>query len=75
MDEEKLYIGAKIITACPMDEFDFLRDYKEEDWTGRGRESRAGYRITYSGGYVSWSPKDVFETAYREITSAEKEML
>ena len=25
----------------------------------------AGYRVVYEGGYESWSPKDVFEDAYR----------
>lgn len=27
-----------------------------------------GYMVVYPGGYVSWSPKDVFEQAYREVT-------
>lgn len=26
-----------------------------------------GYRVKYPDGYVSWSPKDVFEEAYREL--------
>lgn len=26
-----------------------------------------GYEVMYPDGYVSWSPKDVFEKAYREI--------
>lgn len=75
MQKEKLYIGSKIITARPMDEFRFLKDYKGQIVDGRNRESRAGYIVTYPGGYVSWSPKDVFETAYRDITSEEKKLL
>lgn len=31
-----------------------------------------GYEVVYPDGYVSWSPKDVFESAYREITDNEK---
>ena len=27
-----------------------------------------GYKVVYEDGYVSWSPKDVFEAAYRPIT-------
>lgn len=27
---------------------------------------RDGYKVVYPDGYVSWSPKDVFEEAYRE---------
>ena len=30
MPEEKLYIGTKIITACPMNEDMFLKIYKRE---------------------------------------------
>lgn len=26
-----------------------------------------GYKVKYPDGYVSWSPKDVFEEAYREL--------
>lgn len=26
-----------------------------------------GYEVMYPDGYVSWSPKNVFEKAYREI--------
>lgn len=28
-----------------------------------------GYKVIYEDGYRSWSPKDVFEKAYREITA------
>lgn len=28
-----------------------------------------GYKVVYEGGYESWSPKDVFEKAYREVGS------
>ena len=39
------------------------------------RDGRSGYKVVYPDGYVSWSPKDVFETAYREITIGEKELI
>ncbi len=26
-----------------------------------------GYRVKYPDGYVSWSPKEVFEKAYRKL--------
>lgn len=69
MDEEKTYIGCKIIKGIEMDECTFLRTVKKEDVSNR--ETRPGYRVTYPDGYVSWSPKDVFENAYREITDGE----
>ncbi len=30
-------------------------------------ESEDGYKVIYPDGYVSWSPRLVFEAAYREI--------
>ena len=29
------------------------------------KDGRPGYKVKYPDGYVSWSPKDVFEKAYR----------
>lgn len=39
------------------------------------RDGKPGYRVGYPDGYESWSPKDTFELAYREVTEAEKELL
>lgn len=48
----KQYIGTKIIHAEPME-----------------KNGREGYKVVYPpDGYESWSPKDVFEEAYRETT-------
>ncbi len=33
------------------------------------REGKEGYKVVYEDGYTSWSPKDVFEKAYLEVTS------
>ena len=30
-------------------------------------ENEEGYKVVYEDGYISWSPKDVFEKAYRKI--------
>ncbi len=70
MPEELLYIGTKLIRGLPMDECRFLRDVKGEDTINR--ETQPGYRVTYPDGYVSWSPKETFENAYREVTDSEK---
>ena len=70
----KTYIGTKIIQAVPMSHHDFLRANKNMDRdTLENQEDRPGYRVTYPDNYISWSPKDVFETAYREVTAAEAE--
>ena len=45
----KQYIGTKIVQAEPSGLY----------------EKGDGYRVRYEDGYVSWSPKEVFEKAYR----------
>jgi hypothetical protein len=49
----KRYIGTKIIHAEPSASND-------------GEDAKPGYKVVYADGYTSWSPKDVFEEAYRE---------
>jgi len=31
------------------------------------KDGKPGYRVKYPDGYESWSPKDVFEKAYRKL--------
>jgi hypothetical protein len=57
MPEIKTYIGAKLLRAFP-----------RENLT----DGRPGYVVIYPDGYESWSPKETFETCYREITAEEK---
>ena len=58
----KQYIGTKIIQAEPK-----MRKVPAENCLAdRGFED--GYKVIYPDGYESWSPKDVFESAYRETT-------
>ena len=77
----KNYVGAKIINATPMDEDTFLREVKgKEVKMTEGTTPRAGYCVTYPSmnneqPYQSWSPHDVFENAYRELTEGEARMV
>lgn len=66
----KKYIGTKVVEARPMNEIDaesigYAR--KNSD----NHEWRDGYHVRYTNPdgsfYDSWSPKDVFEKAYREV--------
>ncbi len=70
----KHYIGTKIIKAEPMDEITFLARFK-----GRSVHPKdlieLGYHVRYPNDYDSWSPKDVFESAYRLISEEEYELL
>ena len=58
------YLGVKIVGAIPC----FGRNNKcvqiNNEHDGSEKE---GYQVFYEDGYVSWSPKDVFEKAYRPI--------
>ena len=45
------YLGVKLIEAEPQTDFNGM----------------PGYRVVYEDGYESWSPKAVFEKAYRRI--------
>lgn len=63
----KNYIGVKQILAEPMN----LGDYnKFKGWTIPENEdpNKEGYKVVYSDDYVSWSPKDAFEEAYKETS-------
>ena len=61
----KQYIGTKIIEAAPA----IRKGGKVYDLTWPIPKSmepeELGYRVRYPDGYESWSPKDVFEEAYR----------
>ena len=59
----KKYLGVKIIKAAPLSENAWLINQ------GRliGTENIDGYLVEYEDGYQSWSPKEVFKKAYREI--------
>lgn len=63
----KKYLGVKMIEAKPMNLGDYNR-YKS--WTIPEDEDpmKEGYMVVYPDGYVSWSPKEIFEEAYREIS-------
>ena len=56
----KKYIGVKIVEAEPDAQYRYHETMDSE------KELREGYKVVYPDGYVSWSPKDVFEEAYRE---------
>jgi len=74
----KQYIGTKVINATPMNRADYN---KFRGWELPSNEDGTdeGYLVEYSeggqantpqyAGYVSWSPKPVFEGSYYEVTN------
>lgn len=69
----KVYVGTKIVIAEKMTHADFL--YKKGKLEPNQETMGEGYEVTYDDGYVSWSPRDVFERCYRELTVKEKRMI
>ena len=62
-----IYIGTKMIKAEPMNNHDFAKEkYGKEKLDNPLQD---GYKVQYSDDYISWSPKDVFEKAYKKINS------
>lgn len=61
----KKYIGTKEIKARPMTRGEYNA---RKGWPMPSNEvaSEEGYFVEYPDGYTSWSPKKVFEEAYRE---------
>ncbi len=61
----KSYIGTKIIKAEKMTRGDYN---KYRGWQIPKDENPLdeGYLVKYKDGYISWSPKETFERAYRE---------
>ncbi len=72
----KKYVGMKIINAKPMSRLEY-NTFRGWELPADEDGSDEGYLVEYTDGgkanteqykgYVSWSPKDVFERAYKEI--------
>lgn len=63
----KTYIGTKIIQAQPAVRVEG-KDVQPDTWpVPAGATVEHGYMVQYQDGYRSWSPKDVFEEAYRRV--------
>jgi hypothetical protein len=76
----EVYIGTKVIHAQPMNRLEYIQ---LRGWTLPKDENPfdEGYLVEYTDridnhikgfkGYISWSPKDVFERAYRRVGASE----
>ena len=68
----KQYIGSKIVNACPAYRCTYPGGMVAYAGVGDVIPTQCkiedGYRVQYEDGYLSWSPKAVFEAAYRETT-------
>ena len=77
----KSYVGTKIILAEPMTDVEFKRSIRDIPTAEveEGSPFKQGYYVQYpqpDGGYYdSWSPKEVFESCYRELLNEEKQLI
>lgn len=62
----KKYVGTKIIEAAPAIRKGGTAYEKDQPIPKSMDPEEDGYKVRYQDGYESFSPKDVFEAAYRE---------
>ena len=60
----KKYIGTKEVSATPAWQIDGTV-YPKDGVVPESMNRKDGYKVVYEDGYESWSPKDVFEKAYK----------
>lgn len=60
----KKYIGTKVVDATPAWRVDG-KVYLKDEAVPKSMNREDGYKVVYEDGYESWSPKDVFEKAYK----------
>lgn len=64
----KKYIGKKEVEAMPMTLGEFIEKSGRNPYANDGGmhgNNEEGYLVKYKDGYESWSPKEVFEEAYK----------
>lgn len=64
----KNYIGTKEVSAMPMTLGEFIGITKRDPYANdpnKHNSDESGYFVKYKDGYESWSPKGVFEEAYK----------
>ncbi len=60
----KIYIGTKTVSATPAWRVGG-KIYPKDGPVPRSMNREDGYKVVYEDGYKSWSPKEVFEKAYK----------
>lgn len=68
MEQMKKFIGTKEVSAMPMTLGEFIKMSGRDPYENGCKKhdgNEPGYLVKYEDGYKSWSPKEVFEKAYR----------
>lgn len=67
----KTYIGKKEVKASPMTKGDaFHANLLRQNTLSEAESNEPGYFVEYADGYMSWSPANVFEAAYKVANTA-----
>lgn len=64
----KKYVGTKQVSAEPMNLGEFIKTTGRNPYANSSDvhgDNEEGYIVEYEDGYKSWSPKEVFEKAYK----------
>lgn len=61
------YLGVKVIHAVPMIRGLYLGAQSPNQAISKTTYNEEGYKVVYPDGYVSWSPKEAFEKAYKPL--------
>jgi len=64
----KKYIRTQIVSAKPMSLGEFIKHSGVNPYASNQKlcnNAKEGYIVEYEDGHISWSPKSVFEKAYR----------
>lgn len=61
----KKYLGTKLVTAKPMTRVEAEVILGKSIKPAKQEYSDEGYLVRYEDGYQSWSPKEVFDKAYK----------
>lgn len=70
------FIGVKMVEAVPMTASEAIeKNYRVGQNGAIVPPTTAGYEVTYSDGYKSWCPADVFEASYYPIQDSNGEII
>lgn len=77
LGEDTIYVGTKAVKALPMNRGEY-NDYRGWNHPNDENVTDEGYLVEYLDGgasnhpkhkgYISWSPKDVFERSYKKVS-------
>lgn len=69
------YVGTKAVSAAPTTRTEAEKIIGRDIKPAEGNDTVEGYLVKYEDGYLSWSPKNVFEKVYQKAETYLDRML